>query len=313
MEFQRDISLAPYTWFRTGGPAGFFCEPETDGDFRKALEFAHERDLPVFVLGEGANILVSDGGFPGLVIHQADTDIEVVERKGEYSLVRAGSGATIPDLIEFSLENNLAGLEVFSGIPGSVGGAVYINLHYFDDLLSDYFREGRVIRADGGEILRVDRDWFQFGYDTSTLHQGEYYLTEATFALHNADMRDTAFARGRREEIIRHRNRRYPESHTCGSFFRNFLPEEVNLTVDGQDMIFVGYYLDLLGVKGTLRKGDAMVSPKHANMIVNRGQATSAQILQVARSMQQQVLDEFGILPQPECQLIGFDQYPLMG
>lgn len=311
MKIQEQIPLAPYTWFRTGGPARYFCEPVTESEVQQALEFASDRSIPVFMLGEGANILVSDDGFPGLVIRQRNTGAEILAREGEKTLVRAGSGVVISDLIEYCLDGQVTGLEVFSGIPGTVGGAVYINLHYFDALLSEFFQRGRVITADGTEILDVDPHWFQFGYDTSTLHSGEHYLLEAIFQLHSADAEETAFARGRREEIIRHRDRRYPESHTCGSFFRNFHPEEVTLKIDGEDMIYVAYYLDQLGVKGRLQQGGAGVSKKHANMIVNSGEGSSSDIIAVARQMQELVREEFGVLPKPECQLIGFDEYPL--
>jgi UDP-N-acetylenolpyruvoylglucosamine reductase len=137
-------------------------------------------------------------------------------------------------------------------------------------------------------------------------------LFDATFKLKKSDALGIAYARGRRVEIIRHRAARYPTKNTCGSFFRNFLPEEVTLESNGKKMIYVAYYLDKIGVKGTLSVGDAIVSHQHANMIVNKGNATSTDIINLTRTMQQMVFDQFKIVPQPECQLLGFQQYPLL-
>jgi UDP-N-acetylmuramate dehydrogenase len=99
---------------------------------------------------------------------------------------------------------------------------------------------------------------------------------------------------------------------TCGSFFRNFLPHEVPFEIHNKKILFVAYYLDKIGIKGILRSGNALVSHQHANMIVNVGNATSTDIITVAREMQTLVHKTFGIIPQPECQLIGFTEYPLM-
>jgi len=312
MQIQRDIPLAPKTWFKTGGAARYYCEPLTAEEYPEALKFAENEGLDIFVLGEGANILISDDGFPGLVIRPENTGIEIEGEETSNTLIRAGAGASMEAVINFCLEHNLAGLEEFSGIPGTIGGAVYINLHYFDHLLSDFLVKGTVINRETGEIEEVSADWFQLGYDTSRLHRKDYYLLDATFAVTRVSDAETAYASGRRDETIRHRNRRYPESHTCGSFFRNFQEDEVTITSNGTLMIFVAYYLDKLGIKGELSVGDAAVSFQHANMIVNRGEATSADIASLARTMQSLVKERFDIVPQPECQLIGFQDYPLL-
>ena len=159
------------------------------------------------------------------------------------------------------------------------------------------------------QIITVDPTWFKFGYDSSKLQDKEFYLLSATFLLKHATDSQVAFARGRRQEIIRHRERRYPQLGTCGSFFRNFLPEEIANT--DNKLIYVAYYLDKVGVKGELFVGDAIVSYQHANMLVNKGNATSSDIIKLAQAMQQKVFQQFGIKPQAECQLVGFKQNPL--
>ena len=309
---QEHISLADKNWFRTGGPARFYATPSSALEFQNALTFAKKNSLPIFLLGKGANILISDDGFDGLVIHPDLTTCEIIDCDETHSLVKAGAGVTIPDLINYCLAHNLSGLEEFSGIPGTVGGSVYINLHYFQFLLSQFIHQAEVIEKESGMLLTVANDWFNFGYNISTLQENNHFLMNATFKLKKIDDLQKAYAQGRSAEIIRHRASRYPSKNTCGSFFRNFHDDEVTLMSNGKKLIFVAYYLDKIGVKGSLYHGGAIVSYQHANMIVNQGNATTLDIVTVARDMQQKVYDAFGIMPQPECRLIGFKEYPLL-
>jgi len=307
---QENVPLHDKNWFQTGGAARYCAQPVNEIEFQHAVTFAQENNLPIFVLGQGANILISDAGFEGLVIRpqlQAITHVD----EGEHVLVTVGAGMTLHDLIEHCLENQWGGLEEFSGIPGTVGGSVYINLHYFEFLLEHFLVGGRVLNHTTGNVLDVPAGWFQFGYDQSKLMEKEHFLLSATFKLKKISREQAVFARGRRVEIIRHRAKRYPTHHTCGSFFRNFHEDEVTLESAGKKMIFVAYYLDKLGVKGALRSGAAIVSWQHANMIVNTGTATSKDIIDLVRKMQELTYQHFGVLPQPECQLIGFTKYPL--
>ncbi len=309
---QINVPLHDKNWFSTGGTAAFFSEPTHIHEFQSALSFGQQYNLPIFLLGQGANILISDQGFNGLVIRPHLKNVEFFDGDKDYLLVKAGAGITIADLINTCLDNNLSGLEEFSGIPGTVGGSVFINLHYFQFLLSHFLVSAEVIEKETGIIKHVDNGWFNFGYNDSTLQSDQYYLVSATFKVKKITQLEAAFARGRSVEIIRHRASRYPTSGTCGSFFRNFYEHEVSLMSNGKKLIYVAYYLDKIGVKGVLTYGDAIVSYQHANMIVNKGNATSADIISLARTMQQRVYEQFGILPQPECRLIGFKEYPLL-
>jgi UDP-N-acetylmuramate dehydrogenase len=307
---QTNVPLHDKNWFRTGGSARFFCEPETVEELQYALLFAQQHNLPIFTLGQGANILISDSGFNGLVIRLRFTGIE--HAADSSCTVKAGAGVTMHNLIDYCLEHQLLGLEEFSGIPGTVGGSVYINLHYFEFLLEQFLLCAEVIEKKTGTIFTVDPAWFKFGYNQSTLQQEDYYLVSATFKLKAASALEVAYAKGRRTEIIRHRNKRYPTSGTCGSFFRNFFEHEVTLEINGKKMIYIAYYLDKIGVKGQLRIGDALVSHQHANMLVNAGNATSTDLIMLAQKMSQLVLHQFGIVPQPECRLIGFEPWQLL-
>ncbi len=301
------VPLADKNWFKTGGLARFFSEPKTPEEFQAVVQHAHAIEMPLFILGEGANILISDEGFNGLVIRPELTGIKRYHLDETHDLVEAQAGVSFATLIAWCLEHNLCGLEEFSGIPGTVGGSVFINIHYFEFLLSHYLVNATVLHKQTGELLNVDNAWFNFGYNHSRLHEQDHYLVSAFFKLKKVDTATAFYAKGRSDEIIRHRAKRYPTSRTCGSFFRNFAEHEV-----GKKLIYVAYYLDKIGVKGELSVGDAVVSYQHANMIVNRGNATTADIVALARIMQQRVYDTFGILPQPECRLIGFNQYPLL-
>lgn len=309
---EHQVPLHDKNWFTTGGCARLFARPRTESDFAQLLAYAHEHNEPIFVLGQGANILISDTGFDGLVIRPQLTQCTITPESEATALITAGAGTTMHDLIVYCLTHNLGGLEEFSGIPGTVGGSVYINLHYFEFLLEHFLVHARIINKKTGVCTDVPKDWFTFGYDQSALMDTEHFLVSATFRLKKLSDSETAYAQGRRIEIIRHRHKRYPATHTCGSFFRNFHEHEVTLMSNGKKMIFVAYYLDKIGIKGMLRVGDAIVSYQHANMIVNQGKATSTDIIQLARTMQELVYKEFGIIPQPECQLIGFKEYPLL-
>ncbi len=309
MKIQENIPLNDKTWFETGGPARYYAEPISIDDYKSALDFAKQQNCEIFLLGCGANILISDDGFNGLVIKSANANCEIIfaEKDENNVLVRAGAGISIQDFIDFSLDNNLTGMEEFSGIPGTIGGAIFINIHYFEFLLSQFLVCARVINKRTHEINEVSLDWFDFGYDKSKLHNNEWILYDAVFKLKKVGNIETAFARGRSAEIIRHRENKYPIDRTCGSFFQNFSPNEIN----DSKQIHVAYYLDKLGIKGELSVGGAMVSHMHANMIVNTGTATSADIVNLAIKMQELVKEKYGINPKPECQLIGFDKNPL--
>jgi len=321
MEILKDVPLKDKNWFETGGNAKFYCTPENESDFAKAIEFANKNNLKIFVLGEGANILVSDDGFDGLVIHPTLKHLSIIENeklpipyisKTGIKTISAGAGVKIEDLINFTLQNNLIGLEEFSGIPGSVGGSVFINIHYIDGFLGDFLVAAQLIKKNTGKLIWVDKNWFEFGYDQSKLQNQEFYIVNAIFALKEVSPSEAAYAKGRSYEIIRHRNRRYPTSNSCGSFFRNFHADEVQVSLNGKKMIFTAYYLDKLGTRGELKIGNAIVSPKHANMIESLPGATSTDIINLAKEMQKLVLEKFGILPQPECILVGFKNYPLI-
>lgn len=308
---QEYISLKDKNWFKTGGPARFYSEPTTVAHIIELLHFAHHHTNQLFILGQGANILIHDEGFDGLVICPKLQQISIEETENDIVYVTAQAGVILTDLIDWCLAHNISGLEEFSGIPGTIGGSMYINLHYYQFLFEHFVHNAQVINLTTFKLETVTPAWFEFGYNTSRLQHKQHMLINTTFKLKKISDIAVAYARGRRDEIIRHRAARYPKKNTCGSFFRNFYENEVTFSRNNKRVIYVAYYLDKVGVKGELAYGDAIVSYQHANMIVNQGNATSADIINVARIMQEKVYHQFGIMPQPECQLIGFKEYPL--
>lgn len=307
---QEHVSLKDKNWFQTGGCARYFASPSTTEQFQAAIAFAIQKSVPLFMLGQGANILVSDDGFAGLVIQPKLNRIvqESINEAQQVAYIVAGAGVSMATLIDWCLERNFVGLEEFSGIPSSVGGAVYINLHYFEFLLQQFLVSAELIHAKTGQLEVVDADWFHFRYDYSKLHERTHYLASATFAVKHVSEIEAAYAKGRSVEIIRHRAFKYPQNNTCGCFFRNFRESEVPFEINGKKMLSAAYYLDSVGVKGSLRVGGAVVSQKHANMIVNDGAATSQQIIELALQMQELVKKRYGLVLQPECQFLGIDK-----
>lgn len=310
MIISASVPLHDKNWFKTGGPAEFFCEPTTAQEFVEAIVHAQKNNLRITVLGEGANVLISDDGIKGLVIRPALKNFTLDTATNQ---ITVGAGMSFNDLIEVCLAHNLLGLEEFSGIPGSIGGSVYINIHYFEFLLAQFLVSATVINTTTGELVTVDKEWFQFGYDDSRLMKKDFLLVDATFNLKKGTDLEIAYAKGRRVEIIRHRVRRYPTSNTCGSFFRSFSEDEYKQARGNSKVPYVAYYLDQIGVKGMLQIGTAKVSHQHANMIVTIGERPkAADVIEVVKTMQSLVHERFGITPQPECQLLGFEKNPFL-
>ena len=314
IEIQEQVPLDVRNWFKTGGKARYYTRPSSIHEWHEAITFARSRNLPITILGEGANVLVADDGINGLVIHPQEKEIDSYSIASQPDAIwfRASAGTTLETLIAFALDNNAVGIEDLSGIPGSVGGATYMNAHYFEHYFGNVVVEATIIHMHTGEIKEVDHDWFNFGYDFTTLHQEPYAIVDVVVKLKKVTPLEAAYAKGRSFEIVRHRKHRYPYERTCGSFFKNFDQTDKNLiVVNEKPVTAVAYYLDALGLKGTLRVGGASISSKHANMIVTSPGATSADIVALARKMQEAVWKAYGLLPKSECVMLGFGAYPL--
>lgn len=289
---QHDVILAPLTTYRIGGPADLFVTVRSKQELAEAVRAAREADIPFFLLGTGANILVGDKGFRGLVIHNRADHARIDGQR-----VTAESGATIADLIELTGDAGLSGFEHFAGIPSSVGGAIWQNLHFLaPDRLSTLFIERIVETAQilgaRGEVRTVDRDFFEFGYDDSRLHHEEIVVLEVTFALEPAA---PAAIRAQAAANLQWRIERQPqidEFPSCGSVFKK---------IEG---VGAGRLIDAAGLKGH-RIGGVQISPRHANFLVNTGGGTASDVLALVRYAQEAVRRDSGYDLEMEIGLVG--------
>ncbi|HEX7117366.1 MAG TPA: UDP-N-acetylmuramate dehydrogenase [Longimicrobiales bacterium] len=292
----RDVPLAPYTTFRIGGPADLFFRARTRGDLVEAVQAARELGVPWFVLGTGANILIADKGVRGLVIRNEARGIEFLDERR----VRAESGVQVfHDLIEATVSRGLGGLHHFVGIPSSVGGAIWQNLHFLSPaperertVFIEEVVESAEILGEDGVVRTVGRDYFHFGYDYSILHDRRDIVLAVTFRL-------TPEPVDRLREVIRAnlewRDERHPDLwlYPCaGSIFQK---------IEG---VGAGRLIDQCGLKGHVL-GNAGIFHKHANIIVNLGGATAAEVCALIDLARDTVARELGYELTPEIGLIG--------
>jgi len=291
---RRDVPLAPYTTFKIGGPADLLYDATTADDLANAVETCREVGLPHFVLGLGANILVGDRGFRGVVIRN-------VARAFRFDGTRlwAESGAVMQDLILASVRRGLSGLEHYIGIPSTVGGAVWQNLHFLSPaperertmFIEEVFDCCELLSQEGGRRV-VHRGDMAFGYDTSILHYRRDVALSTTFSLVPGD---TDRMNRILQENLAWRGARHPwlEIHpSAGSIFKK---------IEG---VGAGRLVDQCGLKG-YRVGDAQVSYLHANIVVNLGSATAANVRQLIAEIQRRVAEQHGQHLEPEIGFVG--------
>jgi UDP-N-acetylmuramate dehydrogenase len=292
---RRDEPVGPYTTFKIGGPADLFYTATSANDLAAAVLAARETDVPVFVLGLGANILVGDKGFRGLVIRNRANHTQWSET-GE---LHAESGAIIADLIPDAVARGFSGLEHYVGIPSTVGGAVWQNLHFLSPapardrtmFIAEVVQSCELLDPEGKRIT-LDRDAMQFGYDTSILHQGRHVALAVTFHLERGDV--DAMHRILQENLS-WRGARHPwlDIHpSAGSVFKK---------IEG---VGAGRLIDQCGLKG-FRVGDVQISHIHANILVNLGHATAADVRALIAHAQHTVQTQLGYHLEPEIGFIG--------
>ena len=294
---ERNVRLAPYTTFKIGGPADYFYEAKTADELARAIAVSRELDIPHFLLGCGANILIGDRGFRGLLIHNTAKHAEI---RQESNQLWAESGAIVyPDMIELAVSSGLSGIEHYVGIPSTVGGALWQNLHFLSpppERERTMFIEEVLLQADilteENERRTVGVDYFDFGYDYSILHDREDVVLSATFDLSELDeerMREIM------EANLEWRTSRHPPLDTepsAGSIFQK---------IEG---VGAGRLIDGAGLKG-VQIGGAEVTYRHANIIINRNNATAADVQALIKHVQTTVERETGHHLTPEISFIG--------
>jgi len=293
---QTDILLAPFTTFRIGGPADCFFRARTADALVAAVSLARELEIPTFLLGKGANILVADAGFRGFVIK---SEVGGLEALGG-TRFRAGSGVTVfPDLIDATVARGLGGLHHFAGIPSTVGGAMWQNLHFLSPapersrtVFIEEVVDSAEIYSEEGRVEVVDRSYFRFGYDESILHHRADVVLSVTFSLREEDPDALRRVMG---ENLEWRSARHPDLEllpSAGSIFQK---------IEG---IGAGRLIDECGLKGEMR-GGAQIFPGHANIIVNVGNASAHDVLALIDLARDAVRRETGHVLVPEITLVG--------
>jgi UDP-N-acetylmuramate dehydrogenase len=294
---ETDVVLAPYTTFRIGGPADLLYRARTPDELAEAVMAARELGIPHFLLGLGANVLVADSGFRGLVIRSEVGGIDFIDD----TAVRAGAGVhTFMDLINASVARGLGGLHHYVGIPSTVGGAIWQNLHFLSPppdrertcFIEEVVESAEILTAEG-QRRTVGRDYFRFGYDYSILHERDDVVLSVTFRLEPAPESEL---RSVMRENLKWRDDRHPDLWlypSAGSIFKK---------IEG---VGAGRLIDACGLKGHII-GNAQIFHRHANIIVNLGGATAADVRALIRLAQETVRRTSGHELTTEIGMIGF-------
>ena len=294
-QLKRSEPLASYTTFRIGGPADLLYNATTADDLAIAVQSARHLGVSYFVLGLGANILVGDKGFRGLVIRNTSNRFEFLDD----GKLKVESGAVVGEIIPEAVERGWSGLEHYVGIPSTVGGAVWQNLHFLEPeperkktmFIADIFESAEILTEEGERCV-VRRDYMKFGYDTSILHSRRDVVLSTTFQLVPGDV---AVMHRIMQENLSWRGSRHPwlQLHpSAGSIFKK---------IEG---LGAGRLIDQCGLKG-FRHGDAQISHIHANIMVNLGKATAKDVRKLIAITQQAVEKRFDVHLEPEISFVG--------
>jgi UDP-N-acetylmuramate dehydrogenase len=289
-EIQQDVILAPYTTFRIGGPARYFAEPQSLPLYKSCLRWSANRKVPFVIIGAGANILVSDSGYKGLVIHTGRLDRAVVD--GE--IVTAECGVRVDHLVDLSLNHSISGLEFAAGLPGTVGGALFMNAQAFSGSFAGIVEKVSALVLDGEKLERkvLAGEDLEYSYKRSIFQKRTHFIETASLKLHRGDPSEI------RSKIEKNRKKRSEQGHyshpNAGSIFKN------DYSIGNP----AGRIIDEAGLKGE-RIGGAEVFTGHANFIINRGKASADDVYRLMRFVQEEVLKRTGITLEREIILIG--------
>ena len=292
---KRHEPLAPYTTFKIGGPADLFFEADTGDALAAAILTARQTEVPYFVLGLGANVLISDKGVRGLVIRNVASHFTFHDD----GRLWVESGAVMQKLIPEAVRRGWSGLEHYVGIPSTVGGAIWQNLHFLSPaperertmFIAEVFQSAELLTEES-ERRTVDAAYMNFGYDDTILHHRRDVVLSATFKL---ERRDPAIMHRILQENLSWRGARHPwlDWHpSAGSIFKKL------------EGVGAGRLVDQCGLKG-YRIGDAQISHIHANIMVNLGHATAADVIALIRHAQTTVRENLGHSLEPEIGFIG--------
>lgn len=307
-----DEPMSAHTTFKIGGPAKYYIDASSIDDLVKAASMAKKLGLAVFIFGGGSNVIVSDKGIKGLVIKNNCRRFELMSMSGKIknqkvdvdkALVYAESGVIMNQLVRFTIDQGLSGLEYQLGLPGTVGGAVYMNSNFpkKDAYVGDSLYRAKLLSKDG-TTCEVDNSYFHFAYDKSILQETGEILLSAVFRLTRED-KQLLWQKG--TEALKYRDTTQPKGASAGCTFRNISIVDAVRIPTPQRITSAGYLIDKAGLKGK-RIGGAMISDMHANFILNTGQARAQDVLALVELIKGEVNKKFGAPLHLEVKTVGF-------
>jgi UDP-N-acetylmuramate dehydrogenase len=315
--------LSNYTTLNIGGPALAINTAHNESELIDHIILATTKNQKYLVIGSGSNLLVSDDGYPGIIIKN---EIQGIRQEG--NILKVKSGTILQELVDFANQHSLSGVQALAGIPGTVGGAVFGNAGAYGQTISDHLikvvalnpkhLESRIFHPSkevssaefGLELLHeLNKDQCHFGYRDSEFKRNKYILVEIIFELSEGNAQAL---KTESEETIKKREVKYPPGIKCpGSFFKNIiansLPHEVLTKIPPDKIMYgkipAGALLEMVGAKGD-NQGDIEIANYHANLFVNKGNGNAKDFYELAQKYYQKVKDQFGITLEPEVQLI---------
>jgi len=289
-----DEPMKKHSSFGIGGKAKILFLPQKKEDLKFILKYSVKNKIDTFFMGSGSNILMSDKGFDGILISLKRSFKKIVfNDNGE---IVAGSGVMLRRMVKEAIDKNLKGLESLAGVPGTLGGALYMNAGAYGAEISNYFLSARIINMNGKEIELTKND-IKFSYRKSTFPK-DCILIEARFKFDKGDIEKI---KNNKNKFSNSRVENQPLNfRSAGSIFKN-----------PSSSLAAGYLIDQAGLKGC-RKGGAMISDKHANFIVNLGKAESSDVIYLIKKIQDKVFAEFNVNLNLEIKLVGFEKKVLI-
>ena len=285
-QVKKDEPMKIHTTFRVGGPASYFVTPETEEEVAKVIEVCTQENVPYYIVGNGSNLLVSDQGYEGVIIqiYKQMNQVEITENE-----IHAQAGALLSMIANRAMEAELTGFEFAAGIPGTLGGACVMNAGAYGGEMKDVLKEVTVL-TDEGEFLTIPKEELELGYRTSVIAKKGYIVIEAVLELKSGNADEIrAYMDELKEKRITKQPLEYP---SAGSTFKR--PEGY----------FAGKLIQDSGLKG-FTVGGAQVSEKHSGFVINKGNATAADVMELIRQVTAKVKEDTGVTMEPEVKQIG--------
>jgi len=283
----KDFEIKNITTFKVGGKVDYLVIPQDYDDIRLTLRFGRDKNIPIYLMGNGSNLLISDSGIKGIIIRISKENF--TQKQIKNNIIISESGVPLYELISISLKNELSGLEFLHGIPGALGGVIAMNAGTDGTSISDFLKEIKVM-DNFGEIFVLPKEEIGFSYRKSLIIEKKLIVLEALMELKKSK-KDTIFST-LKNKINKRRLTQPLTFPTAGCVFKN----------EGENK--AGFLIEKAGCKG-LRIGDAEVSTIHANFILNKGNATFKDIISLMKMVRERVYEKFKINLNPEIIIMG--------